>query len=339
VTGRERVFSYLQGKTVDKIPNFNITMYFAAKYAGIPYGRFCLDHKAIVEANVKTSLDFGFDIINQMCDPYRETDDFGAEFEYYEDKMPKCRGLLLEDKKRIHSLKPFHPLEKPRSLERIKAVRLAKEKVGNELVVYGHLDGPIAVAVMLRGMENFMMDFYDDPDFVEELLEIITQVNIATVREEIKAGADMIVMGEAAASLLSPEIYRKYGIKYEKRVIDAIHENGAIARMHICGNTTHLLPYFTQLGLDIIDLDWMVDLANAQKVFDNKLFISGNIDPVSIYLQGSREAVREKIKDLISLGYDNLIISSGCEIPMNSPVENVLAHHEALVDFTENLFK
>ncbi len=105
-----------------------------------------------------------------------------------------------------------------------------------------------------------------------------------------------------------------------------------IPRLHICGNNTHLLEYFPRLGVSIVDLDWMVDLDRALQVFDDDMFISGNLDPVGTYLEGDRQLVRWKVLELLNRKDRRIIVSSGCEIAENAPRENVYEQYLTLRD-------
>ena len=338
MTGRQRFYDYRKGKRVDRVPNFNIAIHFAAKYAGIPFGLFCTDHRKIVEANLKTSRDFQFDVFNLMCDPYREVADFGGKFTYSDDKMPQYVQPVLQRIEDIRRLKPFDPAQAKRSLDRLEAIALAKKLAGDEYVIYGEIDGPLAVSVLLRGMADFFVDMIDEPDFVREVFEIVTEVNIRTIKAQKQAGAEMIVMGEAAASQINAQMYRDMVLEYDKRVIDAILQEGLIPRIHVCGNTTHLLPFFAQLDVQIVDLDWMTDFDHAQKVLRSDQLLSGNLDPVSVYLQGDTELVRKKVLALLQKKDKRILVSSGCEIAQDALPENVYAQYLALKEYSSIVF-
>lgn len=292
-----------------------------------------------MDANLKTSEAFRFDALNLMCDPYREVADFGGLFEYSDECMPKYVQPFLKCREDIKRLKAFDPSETKRSLDRLEAIALAKKLAGDEYVIYGEIDGPLAVGVLLRGMADFFVDMIDEPDFVHEIFEIVTEVNIRTIKAQKQAGAEMVVMGEAAASQISAQMYKELVFEYDKRVIDAIKHEGMIPRLHICGNNTHLLKYFPKLGVKIIDLDWMVDIDYALKVFDDDMFISGNLDPASVYLQGDRQLVSEKVIQLLKRKDKRIIASSGCEIAENAPYENAFEQYLALQSFSKILLE
>jgi uroporphyrinogen-III decarboxylase len=266
----ERFKKRLQGEKVDRPPNFDIVMTFAAHYINQPLSRYYADYRVLVEANLAMLEDFELDIVQAISDPYRETADFGAEIEFPADNLPLCRQPLLAD--------PAHL-------------------------------------------------------WVEELLAICAEVSVAFARAQVEAGADIIGIGDAIASQISPEMYRRFALPYEKRVFDAVHELGALGRLHICGNTTHLLELMPESGADIIDLDWMVDWPKAGALFGDRLPLCGNFDPVAIMLQGTPQEVYRATLDCLETGGRLNISGAGCEIPDNTPPKNLQAQTRALKDF------
>ena len=164
-----------------------------------------------------------------------------------------------------------------------------------------------------------MLSLYDNPVWVEDLLELCTQVEIAFALAQIEAGAQLIGLGDAIASLLSTQMYLKYALPYEQRIFQAVHAAGAAARLHICGKTTRLLPYMAQSGADIIDLDWMVDLGAAAHSFAGQAAACGNFDPVAIMLQGTPDQVYSATLECHASGGERWFSAAGCEIPESTP--------------------
>ena len=109
-----------------------------------------------------------------------------------------------------------------------------------------------------------MLDFFDDPAFVRDLFAFVIEMELRFAREQLKAGADVIGVGDAAASLVGPDIYNEFVWPYEKKLVDGIHALGGKVRLHICGNTRRILEGMGKLGCDIVDLDSMApDLRSA----------------------------------------------------------------------------
>jgi MtaA/CmuA family methyltransferase len=216
--------------------------------------------------------------------------------------------------------------------DRLEAVRLFREQVGGEVPVMGWVEGALAGAADLRGVTNLMTDLYDRPEWVEELLELCTEVEIAFARAQIEAGADIIGLGDAVASQIAPRLYARYALPYEQRIFAAVHEAGALARLHICGNTSKIVDQMARSGADIIDIDWMVDMEAAAQAFGD-IAICGNFDPVAVMLQGTPDDVYAATQNCMRLGGERAISAAGCEIPDGTPHENLRAQARALRDF------
>ena len=156
---------------------------------------------------------------------------------------------------------------------------------------------------------------------------VMTPTEILTA---IEAGADIVGVGDAAASLIGPAMYEEFAIDYEKKLIGEIHRSGALAKLHICGNINPILERAAQTGADILDCDHMVDMARAGELMRGKGTVCGNFDPVSVALQGTPEDVRRASIYCAGLA-ENSIVAAGCEIPIDTDPANLLATHEALV--------
>jgi MtaA/CmuA family methyltransferase len=329
----ERMERRLGGQPVDRPPNFDIFMTFAAHHIGQPLSRYYLDHRVLVDANLAVLKDFGLDIVQAISDPYREAADFGLEVEFPDDDLPLARRPLLVDPQDLTKLKPPHPSRGRRMSDRLAAVRLFRDRVGGEVPIMGWVEGALAEAADLRGMGELLMDLILRPSWVEDLLETCAKVGIAFARAQVEAGADIIGLGDAVASQISPEMYRRFALPYEQRIFQAVHDMGALARLHICGNTGKIVSDMVESGADIIDLDWMVDMKAAGERFGHRVAFCGNFDPVAVMLQGSPGDVLQATIESLRSGGPRSISGAGCEIPDGTPYENLRAQARALQDY------
>lgn len=328
----QRYTNRLKGEPVDRPPNFDIFMTFAAHHIGQPLAAYYQDHRVLVEANLAVINDFDIDIAQAISDPFRETHDFGAAIEFPPDDLPISTAPLLADPDDLSKLKPPDPYTGKRMSDRLEAIRSFREQVGGEIPIMGWVEGALAEAADLRSPNEIMMDVVLRPEWVDELLEICTEVAIAFARAQIEAGADIIGLGDAVGSLVSPDMYRRFAQPYEQRIFAAVHEMGAVARLHICGDTNRILSDMVDTGADIVDLDWMVDMEAAGSQFGNTVSFCGNFDPVVVMLQGTPEEVYEATQHCIAIGGPHSISNAGCEIPMNTPHANLHAQSQALRD-------
>jgi uroporphyrinogen decarboxylase len=331
VNSSERVRRRLRGEGVDRRPNFDIYMQRGARQAGRPLSRYYLDHRALVEANLAVLEAFEVDLVQAISDPYREASDLGLDVEWPEDGLPLRRATLLREPGDAARLELVAPEDGPRMSDRLDAVRVLRERVGDDVPVMGWVEGAFALASVLRGDTNLLLDLHDQPERLTELLDRLVEVGIAFARAQVAAGADVIGLGDSMGSLVSPRQYRAFVLPYEQRVFAAVKQAGAVPRLHICGDTGHLLADMARSGAEIVDLDWMVDLAQAARVFGPAgPAPCGNFDPVTVMLQGTPEAVEASVRACAAAGGSRHFSAAGCEIPDRTPEANILAHARAL---------
>jgi MtaA/CmuA family methyltransferase len=333
MTSYERVHNRLEGKPVDRAPNLNILMAFAAKYINAGFDKFCLDYRCLAEANIKCNEYFGIDMLNTMSDAFRETYDFGAKIQFPDDSLPICEERLIKELSDLKKLELFDPLSSTRMLDRIRAVEFYKKETGNQYSILGWVEGAFAEAADLRGVTEIMMDLYDEPEWVKEMLTLCCEEGISCAREQIKAGADFIGVGDAVASLVSAEMYREFVLPFEQKLFAGIHQAGAKVKLHICGNINHLLDDIWKSGADIVDIDWMVDFGKAAEKLKGHACPSGNFDPLNVLLRGTPQSVKKAVRDCLAKGDERSFISAGCEVPKFTPPKNLKAVDEALLEY------
>jgi len=333
LTSYERFVRRLGGEPVDRTPNFNIMMTFAAHYIGKPLSSYYQDYRVLAEANLAVQEAFDLDILQVISDPYREAADFGLQVQFPHDDLPVAKEPLLKDPQDLMLLESPDPGSGKRMSDRLEAICYLRDRQGGQVPIMGWVEGALAEAADLRGMMNLMLDLNSRPGWVKELLEHIVQVEIKFAEEQIKAGADIIGLGDAVASQISPEMYREFALPYEQQIFTAVHELGAVPRLHICGDTTHILGEMTESTADIIDIDWMVDIKHAAGVFADQATLCGNFDPVAVMLQGTPDGVKRAVLDCQLWGGKRYISAAGCEIPDGTPVANLRAQADALAEF------
>lgn len=327
MNGYERVVAMLDGQPVDCLPQMPITMMFAADQIGVKYGEYTADYRKLVEAQIRTAEEFDFDYVSCISDPTREAADCGAAIQFFDDQPPAVdeNNARLADKTALARLKLPDPLGGGRMHDRVKAAALFREKVGGERLIEGWIEGPCAEAADLRGINTLMLDFYDDPAFVREMFDFILEMELAFAKAQVEAGIDLMGVGDAAASLVGPQIYEEFVWPYEKRMFDALHQMGTRIRLHICGNISRILEPIGRLGCDFVDVDYMVSLAKARDEMGPDQVLAGNIDPVAVLRNGTPESITEALRQCHRQAGGRYIVAAGCEVPRDTPPENVLA--------------
>jgi len=334
MNGFERINSHLAGKPVDRLPFMPITMMFAADQIGTSYKDYATDYRLLVEGQLATAAKFKIDYVSCISDPAREAYDYGATVIFYGNQPPAIdeSNALLSDKSRLLGLHVPTPGEGTRMFDRLEAAGLFRKEIGGELLIEGWVEGPCAEAADLRGINSLMMDFYDDPSFVRDLFEFVVEKGLEFARAQITAGVDLIGIGDAAASLIGPQLYSEFVFPFEKKLIDGIHESGGKVRLHICGDTSPNLAEMGALGCEIVDLDFMVQMSDARAKMGPEQILLGNLNPMRTLLEGTASEVYLELTKCFSDAGPRYIVGAGCEVPRGTPESNL----HAMQEFTEN---
>jgi len=239
---------------------------------------------------------------------------------------------LLADKSTLSHLKCPSPYHAKYMSDRLEGIALLKKKCGNEKIIEGWLECPCAAAADIRGVQTLMMDFYDDPIFVQELFEFTLELAIAFGKAQIEAGADVIGIGDAAASLIGPQLYNDFVWHTEKKLIEALHKAGAKIRLHICGDIRSIMEPIGKLGCEIIDIDSMVPMDEARAKIGAQACLLGGVDPVRVLQNGSPQEVLDALAKCHRQAGSRYIVGAGCEVPPATPQANL----RMMADYAKN---
>lgn len=334
LTGIERVKAVVAGHAYDRLPVAPMLMLFAGKYANIPFGDYCRNGNSMAEAQLKTMRGLGTDILLTCSDPAREVIDIAGEesVQWFDDQPPAIieETAALLDKARLRSFRKPAPARRGRMHDRVQAIDTLVREAKGEAEIIGWVEGALALAAELRGINNVMVDFIDDPDFMEELLDFCAEVAIDYAKVQADAGVDSIGMSDAAASMIGPELYGRYLFPRQMRILSAIRSYGVMTRCHMCGCTDALLPLMRKLPVDIYEVDFKTDAATARTVLGPDKVICGNISTVGPLLRGKPEDVIAEAEACHAILGARSMVSPGCEVSPLSPVANV----RALVDYS-----
>lgn len=194
-------------------------------------------------------------------------------------------------------------------------------------------DGPFGVAGDVRGQVELFTDVLERPDFVRELLRIITDkliewLDFCHEEEGLPTPRSLSWTDDLAVSL-SARTFRELVLPEEKRL--RFHFDGWTS-LHMCGKADHLLEIFRD-DLKIHEFQgfgYQVDLDRVAEIMGGRVVLLGNVNPLLIH-SGTPEQVREATRNVIEklAHYRGLIIQDGSNIPPGTPIENINAMTEA----------
>ncbi len=331
MNGLERTLNFINGSTVDRLPFHPIVMRIVSKITGINYRDYCLDPQLHCDAAFEIAKILNLDWVTVMSDPYAESEAFGMQVDYPDNALPHEAGLLIANPMTdIDKLKVPNWQEHYRLRGRVEEIANFAKKGKDQYFIVGWVEGAVAEYADLRGLGDACMDFYDCPDKVNQALDIITESALKLITAQVEAGAHCIGIGDAACSQIGPDLYLEFAYEREKILINHIHDLGALAKIHICGDTTKIMPYLVESEADIIDVDHLaLDMQLFATYLNDSQVLSGNIDPVSIVANGSPEQIKSYVKNTHQQTGGRTIVSAGCEIAPETSMENLKAFYES----------
>lgn len=264
-----------------------------------------------------------------MMDLSVEAEAFGASVHVSEDEVPAVTGQLISSMEEAEQLQ-VPEVGTARTGLYISAIEKAVALISDRPVFAGVI-GPFSLAGRLMDMTEIMVNCYVEPEMVHVVLGKAARFIEAYILGFKEAGANGVVIAEPAAGLLSPELNANFSIPYVKRIIEAVSDENFAVIYHNCGNVIPLIQDILTLGADAYHFGNAVDLGEAATLIPKDVIFMGNIDPAGEFRNGTPESMRASVKALLETcgGYDNFVLSSGCDIPPLSSWENIDAFFEA----------
>lgn len=338
MNSKQRCMAAIENLPRDRTPVFPLLMFFSANRAAISYKEYATNGLALAQSQLAVRDRFGVDAITACSDAFRVSADLGAEMAYPENTPPFAQKPLIVNEEDIKRLGHPDPLEcSSRMADRIRAITQMSSHAGTDCLILGWIDMPFAEACSVCGVTQFLLLLVDSPGFAHKLLNFLAEIVIDFALAQLEAGSPMMGAGDAAASLISPAMYREFALPYEQRVVNAIHNKGGLVKLHICGNTTALLPDMISSGSDLFNVDHMVDFQKARNAYTaaGKCF-KGNLNPVGDMLNVMPEDCQKKALECLGMAEGTrYMLSAGCEIPAGVTDETFEAFCSAPKVFVE----
>lgn len=260
-----------------------------------------------------------------------EAEAFGASVHFSADEVPAVIGQLISDEEGADALQ-VPGLDAGRVSLCVEAVKQACVEIADRPVFAGMI-GPFSLVGRLFDVTEVMYACYDEPEAVHKTLDKATQFLIAYGEAFKAVGAHGVVMAEPLAGILSPDMMQAFSAPYVKRIIEALQTDEFAVIYHNCGNAaSQMLDEIFAQGAAAYHFGNAVDMVQVLEKAPKDALCMGNIDPSSQFANGTPESIERATLELMHrcAGYDNYVLSSGCDIPAHSSWENIHAFFDAM---------
>ncbi len=328
MNGNQRIKAALKGEWPDRRPIMLHNFMMAAREAGISMKEYRSDPQSAARAHIEAVEKYRLDGVLIDFDTSTLAAAVGVPVDYPVDEPARCSGAVLDAIEEIDELEPVDISRNERVQIWLETCMLIKKYFGNAVFVRGNCDqAPFSLASMMRSPEEWMMDLLINDEYVIKLLDYCADISGQFIRLMAETGVNMVSNGDSPAGpdMISPEMYRKYALPYERRMVEIAHELKLPYLLHICGNTNAILQDMIKTGANALELDYKTDIGKVHEICKNNITLFGNIDPSGIITLGTPGQVEEQVKQLLAIYKDSprIVINAGCALPAITPSENI----------------
>lgn len=250
----------------------------------------------------------------------------GIEMDIAEGKGPII-DQPIRTQEQVDNLRPLEP---EKSLPFVRTILQAlRQEVGNSAAVLGFVGAPwtlAAYAVEGKGSKTYSVIksmAFSEPSILHQFLGKLADEIAVYVRYQIDSGAQVVQMFDSWAGQLSPQDYETFALPYQQRVVQQVKQTHPDTPLILLvSGSAGLLERMAKSGVDIISVDWTVDMAEARQRLGSTMKVQGNMDPGVLF--GSQDFIRDRILDTIrKAGNRGHILNLGHGVLPGTPEDNV----------------
>jgi [methyl-Co(III) methanol-specific corrinoid protein]:coenzyme M methyltransferase len=319
----ERFLRVLEQEPVDRAPVVGVTSVVTVelmRQMGTRWPDAHHDPELMVRAGAAAHAVCGLESVKVPFDMGVESGALGAAIDYGgEATLPKILAPTFRSPEALAVGDDFP--SRGRIPVVLEAIRIARKRYGDGVPVISSVLGPFTVAGCLFGVETLLVWMIDEPETVHAAMQKTTRLAGMYIREQFRAGAHVVQVGEPTASgdLISPAQYAEFVAPYHGELTRA----GDLPLItHICGNITRQLPHLAALGFRGISFDVKTDIQAARTHLKGKKALIGYV-PTGLLLNGTPAEVGRAASECLREGVDAL--NAGCAVPPETPLENIRA--------------
>ena len=328
LNSRQRMSLLLIDEIPDRVVVYPLISAHAAAVAGIGLLEYVTDGKAMARAQIAALRLYKHDAVSIFSDVGVIAEALGSKLYFSNADVPVLQQPVVDDTQSWQDLTIPNADSLPgRYSVYIEAIETCQREVGDVTPVMVFIPAPFTTAALLRGVEDFLADTLLEKEACHHLLEISLLSGLAFADLCIEAGAiPMLVDPLASGSVISQQTFHDFAAPYLRRFSDHLHRSDFDVFLHICGRSESILDGILDTRCDLFSCD-DVPLALCRDRIGTQTRIIGNLRPTDL-LEDDPHTIKRKVTDIMAAGKENpkgFVLSTGCEVPILAPQENVQA--------------
>lgn len=219
----------------------------------------------------------------------------------------------------------------------LKALTLTRQQLGGRVPLIGFAGAPFTIlCYMIEGKGSKTWDkakqfCFTEPNLAHQLLQKITDTTIVYLKEQVKAGADVLQVFDSWSGCLSPEDFRLFAQPYLIQIADALKDTAPVILFP--KGSWYALQELSRSSASGLGLDWCISPQMARELTGNSITLQGNFDPTKLLLPV--DEIEKAVKQMIdAFGVHGYIANLGHGITPNVPVENAKAFVRAVKNYS-----
>jgi len=333
----------IQLEPVDRVPWVPFVGVHGAYLIGVDAEQYLKSAKNMVAGLSKAIELYKPDGIPVSFDLQLEAEILGCKLNWAKENPPAVVTHPLSEGVLLSSLKVPTAADGriPIVLETTRALR----EQNPEIALYGLITGPFTLALHLLGTEIFMK-LFEDPEYVMDVMDFCTKVAISYSEMLINAGCDVIAVVDPMTSQIDPLSFETYVTPYVSQIFDFVRKKDKLSSFFVCGHAQQNIEAMCDCRPDNISIDENIPLEFVKEIaLSKKISFGGNLKLTVVLLMGDPDDCKHDALSCLDLGGNQgFILAPGCDLPMQTPVENIQAVSELvfsqyLQDVARNLDK
>ena len=253
-----------------------------------------------------------------------EAEAFGAQCVYHTMSIPTITGQLVSTQEEADSLQ-IPDLDAGRAGKVLRALGKTLTLV-TDRPVFANCTGPFSMAGRLMDVNEILLMTYEEPDLVHTVLEKCTQFLLKYIKAMKMMGANGVIMAEPLAGLMSTGPMQEFSTDYVRRIVDELQDKEFVFCYHNCSNAIEKkVDAVINTGARMFHFGDKADMWKLLNTMPRDVIVMGNISPSAVFMCDSTDKMAKDTQALLRqcMLFENFMISSGCDIPADTPLENI----------------